>query len=204
MSRTRSRSLWGFVVPAAPSPADRLTTPPNLLSLSRLPLAVGLFACIAHRQWLVGLLVFAVAAVTDALDGWLARRMNLVGAVGRGLDPLTDKVLLGGAFVYLLPVPAAGLSEWMVAALICRELLVTGLRGLAVGVGVAFGADRWGKLKTVLQCGWVAVVLGRLGVGDESAAGGWGQTGLLWAMLVATLGSGANYTLKAARALGGR
>ncbi len=184
-----------------PVPADRLTTAPNLLSLSRLPLAAALFACIAYDAWPLALGVFAVAAVTDALDGWLARRLGLVSAVGRALDPLTDKVLLGGAFVYLLRVPAAGLSEWMVATLIGRELLVTGLRGMAEAVGVAFGADRWGKLKTAAQFAWVATVLGRLSVGDESAAGWWAQAGLLAAMLVLTVGSGLNYTAKAARAL---
>ena len=182
--------------------ADRLTSPPNLLSLSRLPLAAGLFACIAYQAWGPALGVFAVAAVTDAVDGWLARRLGLVSGVGRALDPLADKVLLGGAFVYLLRVPAAGLSEWMVATLVCRELLVTGLRGMAEAAGVSFAADRWGKLKTVLQCAWVAAVLGRLAAGDESAAGGWGQAALLWAMLGLTVGSGLNYTAKAARALG--
>ena len=184
--------------------ADRLTSPPNLLSLSRLPLAAGLFACISYEAWAAGLAVFAAAAVTDALDGWLARRMGLVSAVGRALDPLTDKVLLGGAFIYLLRVPAAGLTEWVVTTLIARELLVTGLRGMAEAAGVSFAADRWGKLKTGVQCGWVAAVLGRLAVGDESAAGWWGQAVLLWAMVGLTVGSGANYTAKAARALAGR
>jgi CDP-diacylglycerol--glycerol-3-phosphate 3-phosphatidyltransferase len=182
-----------------PGPADRLTTAPNLLSLSRLPLAAGLFACIAYQKWPLGLTVFAVAAVTDWLDGWLARRMGLVSAVGRALDPLTDKVLLGGSFIYLMAVPAAGLSEWMVASLIARELVVTGLRGMAEGAGVSFPADRWGKLKTVLQCAWVLTVLTRLSLPDVGA--GWLQTALLWAMLAATVGSGLNYARKAAVAL---
>lgn len=184
-----------------PTPADRLTSPPNLLSLSRLPLAVGVCAAVAHERWPVALGLFAAATATDTLDGWLARRWGQASAVGRTLDPLADKVLLGSAFVYLLRVPAAGLSEWMVAVLLSRELVVTGLRGMAEASGVAFGADRWGKLKTLLQCGWVAAVLGRLAVGDQSAAGWWGQAVLLWAMLGLTVGSGLNYTLKAARAL---
>jgi CDP-diacylglycerol--glycerol-3-phosphate 3-phosphatidyltransferase len=187
---------------SVPTPADRLTSPPNLLSLSRLPLAAALFACVSYQAWAVGLLVFSVAALTDALDGWLARRMGLTGAVGRALDPLTDKVLLGGAFVYLLPVPAAGLSEWMVATLIGRELVVTGLRGMAEAVGVSFGADRWGKLKTVLQCAWVVAVLTRLSWPHLGGWGGWVQAGLLWGMLVVTVGSGLNYARKAGRALG--
>lgn len=185
-----------------PTPADRLTSLPNLLSLSRLPLAVALFACVSYQAWALGLAVFAVAALTDALDGWLARRMGLTSAVGRALDPLTDKVLLGGTFVYLLRVDAAGLSEWMVATLVSRELLVTGLRGMAEAVGVNFGADRWGKLKTVLQCAWVVAVLVRLSRPDLGDWGWWVQAGLLWAMLTVTVGSGLNYVRKAANALG--
>ncbi len=184
-----------------PASADRLTSPPNLLSLSRLPLAAGVFAAVTYQRWGLALTVFAVAAATDTLDGWLARRLKLVSAVGRALDPLTDKVLLCGSFVYLLAVPAAGLSEWVVTVLVARELLVTGLRGMAEATGVLFPADRWGKLKTTLQCGWVVAVLGRLCVGDESAAGWWGQATLLWAMVGLTVGSGLNYFVKAVRAL---
>src|SRR4051812_35871638 len=98
----------------AKNPADALTSIPNLLSLSRLPLAVGLFVCIAYNLWAIGLAVFCLAAITDWLDGWLARRFKLTSFVGRSLDPLTDKVLIGGAFIYLLPVKEAGLQPWMV------------------------------------------------------------------------------------------
>lgn len=200
MSRTAcSARPGGYFVRSS---ADRLTSLPNLLSLSRLPLAVGVCATITLEAWPFALGLFTAAAITDTLDGWLARRWAQSSAVGRTLDPLADKVLLGAVFVYLLRVPAAGLSEWMVAVLLTRELMVTGLRGMVEAVGIAFGADRWGKLKTLLQCGWVAVVLGRLTVGEESVAGWWGQAVLLWAMLGLSIGSGLNYTLKASRLLG--
>jgi CDP-diacylglycerol--glycerol-3-phosphate 3-phosphatidyltransferase len=190
------------------TPADALTTVPNLLSLSRLPLAVGLCGCISARAWVAGLAVFAVAALTDWLDGWWARRYGLVSMVGRNLDPLTDKVLLGGAFIFLIRVPDAGIHPWVVAIVIGRELLVTGLRGIVETTGAKFGADWFGKLKTVLQCVTVAWVLGVEAVRADGSAAGllpaleWARTGLVWAMLAATVGSGVQYLVKAARLLG--
>lgn len=179
---------------------------PNLLSLSRLPLAVGLFVCISVGAWAVGLAIFAVAAITDWLDGWWARRFNQLTPVGRALDPLTDKVLIGGTFIYLIPVPEAGILPWMVTVVICRELLITGIRGMVEATGQKFGADWFGKLKTVLQC---AVIIGVLLLQTLRS---WGETSvvmslepvqsvLLWAMLAATVGSAVQYLVKAIRML---
>ncbi len=78
------------------APATPLWNIPNLLSLSRLPLAVVLCACIAYEQWPAALAVFVVAALTDWLDGWWARKFDQGTPLGRSLDPLTDKVLIGG------------------------------------------------------------------------------------------------------------
>src|SRR5262245_3477390 len=141
--------------------ADRLFTIPNVLTLSRLPLAIVLFACIACEQWLAGLIAFLLASVTDWLDGFLARKLNQASALGRNLDPLIDKVLTGGAFIYLMPVKGAELSEWMVTVVVGRELLITGIRGIMEAQGVKFGADWLGKLKMVLQC---AVLIATLAV----------------------------------------
>ena len=190
------------------NPADRLTSIPNLLSLSRLPLAVGLFAGIAYELWPLALAVFSVAIFTDWLDGWWARKFNLLSAVGRNLDPLTDKVLIGGAFIYLLPVKEAGLLPWMVAVVVCRELLITGVRGIVEATGQKFGADWFGKLKTVLQCAAIVGVLLLQTLRNEGLfAQGLSllevvQTGLLYAMLAATIGSGVQYLVKAGRLLG--
>src|SRR5262245_7297079 len=103
---------------------------PNLLSLSRLPLAALLFVLIAKGIWPGALVVFLVAALTDWLDGWWARRFNQGSALGRALDPLTDKVLVCGAFIFLIPGVEAGLTPWMVTIVVARELLVTGIRGM--------------------------------------------------------------------------
>ena len=180
---------------------------PNLLSLSRLPLAVVLFACISYAAWPAGLAVFLVACVTDGLDGWWARTYGPLTPVGRNLDPLADKVLIGGTFIYLLQVPGAGLMPWMVTVVVCRELLITGLRGIVEAAGKSFGADWFGKLKTVLQS---AVIVGVLLLewlrGVPAAANTVAllepvQIGLLAAMLTATVGSAVRYTIKAAELL---
>jgi len=187
--------------------AHPLWNVPNLLSLSRLPLAAVLFACVAHELWAAGLLVFAAAAFTDWADGWWARRYGPLTAVGRNLDPLTDKVLLCGAFISLIPVAGAYVPPWVATAVVSRELLVTGLRGVVEATGRTFGADWFGKLKMVLQC---AVVVGVLliqtlrGHGETAAADGLQpvQSVLMAAMLVATVGSAIQYGVKAARLLG--
>src|SRR5438445_2996591 len=101
---------------------------PNVLTLSRLGLAVVVFALVAHSWYWSALVVFSVAALTDALDGYFARLLDQGTAIGRQLDPLVDKVIVCGAFIYLLTVPEdTGLSPWMVTSIVVRELLIQGL-----------------------------------------------------------------------------
>jgi CDP-diacylglycerol--glycerol-3-phosphate 3-phosphatidyltransferase len=192
---------------AAPDGTGSLVNIPNVLSFVRIPLAVALFACIVHQFWLAGLVLFIIACVTDWLDGWWARRYGPLTLVGRNLDPLADKILVCGAFIYLIPVESAGILPWMVTVVVGRELLVTGIRGIVEATGQKFGADWFGKLKMGLQC---AVVIGVLLIqwwraaalstpvleGLENV-----QLLLLWLMLAATVGSGVQYIVKAARML---
>jgi len=198
---------------SAPAPSEPLLHVPNLLSFARIPLAVVLFACIVNAAWLAGLVVFLVATLTDWLDGWWARRFDQQAPLGRSLDPLTDKVLLAGAFVYFIPVPAAGVAPWMATVVVARELLVTGLRGMVEATGKKFGADWFGKLKMGLQCAVLIGILLIQWLRDLTRTPGRHPPGvlleflepvqlvLLWAMLVATVGSGLQYLVKAARLL---
>ena len=190
----------------APTP-EPLFHVPNILSFLRIPLAIGLFACIVHQLWLVALILFLVATITDWLDGWWARRYGPLTLVGRNLDPLADKILVCGAFIYLIPVPEAGILPWMVTVVVVRELLVTGIRGMVEATGRKFGADWFGKLKMGLQC---AVLIGVFLIRWWHAAGFSHsvldllervQLVLLWLMLLATIGSGVQYIVKAARLL---
>jgi CDP-diacylglycerol--glycerol-3-phosphate 3-phosphatidyltransferase len=171
---------------------------PNGLTFARLMLAVVLFGCIAAAWWLIGLVVFALAALTDWLDGYLARKQGLTSAFGRNFDPLVDKVLICGAFIFLLPVAGAGLAPWMVTVVVARELIITGLRSFVETLpGGTFGADWLGKIKMTLQCAALLAILGVLALGES--AGPWAavQVGLIWAMLVATALSGLQYLWRA-------
>jgi CDP-diacylglycerol--glycerol-3-phosphate 3-phosphatidyltransferase len=176
---------------------------PNLLSLSRLPLSAVLFACIAAGWWWAGLVVFAAAAITDWLDGLAARRMELVSSFGRMLDPLVDKVLICGAFVFLSPLPEALLPPWAVTVVVAREFLVTGLRGYLEQEGIAFGADTGGKVKMVLQCIVLAAALLLVALGDAGRwePVRWAYAVLVGLMLAATVASGVQYVAKAGRHL---
>ncbi len=190
-----------------PPPESSLWNVPNLLSLSRLPLAVALFAFISSGWWAAALTVFLTAVFTDWLDGWWARRFGQLTAIGRSLDPLTDKVIIGGAFIFLIPVPGANVAPWMATVVICRELLITGLRGIVEAAGKKFGADWFGKLKTVLQSATLIGALSLLALRSQPWAADWlpvlepVQQVLLYGMLLATIGSGVQYTVKAATLL---
>ena len=180
---------------------NSLYSVPNLLSLSRVPLGVGVFACIASGYWPAALAIFAVATLTDWLDGWWARKFNRTSPVGRSLDPLTDKFLICGTFIYLQSANV-GVLPWMVTVIVGREILITGIRGIVESMGHKFGADWFGKLKTVLQCTAIIAVLVLQSIGPA----GYPTLDTIWravlyAMLAATVGSGIQYLVKAAKLL---
>lgn len=120
-----------------------------------------MFVFIGMEQWLLTGVAFFLASVTDWLDGLAARKLGIVSSFGRSFDPLVDKMLICGSYICLLPFEIArtGVYPWMVVAVVTRELLVTSLRGYIESLGIAFGADKWGKLKMVLQCLALAMIL---------------------------------------------
>lgn len=183
----------------ATSSANVVLNLPNILTLSRLGLALILFYLISEANWLAALTVFICAAITDWLDGYLARRQGLTSVFGRNLDPLVDKVLVCGAFIFLLPIPESALSAWMVTVVVARELIVTGLRSFFESRGVAFGADMMGKIKMVLQCATLIVIFIALASTAEQRATLFPvQNAIIWAMIASTIASGGQYLLKAA------
>jgi CDP-diacylglycerol--glycerol-3-phosphate 3-phosphatidyltransferase len=139
---------------------------PNQLTAARFVLGVVLFGLIELRLWVSCAVVFALAAVTDWLDGYLARRQGLVSSLGRQLDPLVDKVVICGAYIFLLPVADSGadsgLAAWMVTVVVARELIITGLRSYMENRGAVFGADWLGKVKMALQCATLFAIFGVL------------------------------------------
>ena len=153
-------TMKGLESPARPPRLpENFWNVPNVLTLSRLVLAVVVFALVAYGRYWSALIVFTVAALTDALDGYFARLLDQGTAIGRQLDPLVDKVIVCGSFIYLLTVPDTGLAPWMVTTIVVRELLIQGLRSHLEGGGQAFGAKTAGKLKTLAQCLSIIAIL---------------------------------------------
>lgn len=188
---------------------------PNQLTGLRLLLSVILFGLIAWEFWLPSLILFVIAAATDWLDGYYARKYNQVTTLGRILDPFADKVIICGTFILLAAVPAMyhtrfGLQAWMVVVIVGRELLVTALRSFLEERGADFSAKMAGKLKMVLQC--VAAVAGLLYLHFSSVEGGeatgapppWCCLALglsVWSAVVLTVYSGVGYVVAAVRLL---
>ena len=208
---------------------------PNLITLVRLGMAAAFFVIIATclsptdssgRQWWgnVAFSLFIAAALSDILDGHLARKWGVVTDFGRVMDPFVDKVLVLGAFVYLaspkfaepewsrsfgIEVPtgeincATGVASWMVVAVLARELLVTGLRGVLEARGIAFPADWAGKVKMFVQSAgiptalFIAVTPGCLASADWRLA----QSITVWAMTLVTVLSAVPYAVRAAALL---
>jgi len=154
--------------------------------------------------------LFVVTAATDFLDGWLARRHNLVSAFGRIADPFCDKVLIVGSMVFLSvlewdPEGRSLFPAWIVVVIIAREFLVTGLRGYAESVGTEFGADLFGKIKMGVQSvavgellwmhslDWAAISW--LGVDWVAFWWSFGRV-LVVATLITSVLSGLNYVIK--------
>lgn len=211
---------------------------PNALTIARVVLAILFFALLAwpghgpwpfvrdidlassipitleSQLWLpAAALVFILAAITDALDGYLARKWNVVSKFGRVMDPFADKILVLGAFVmlagpqfrYVFPegqrLLLSRVEPWMVVVILARELLVTSLRGVLESAGQDFSASLSGKLKMILQSIAVPFILLTLCFKTP-----WpGSTtqmvldGVVWTTVIVTAISGVPYVLRAIR-----
>lgn len=185
-----------------PRPAAPLNLP-NLITLSRLVLAVFLFWLIdITGHWLTACVVFVIAAATDAIDGYIARRYGLVTKIGRILDPFVDKVIIGGAFMFLAVQPGSGVNAWMVITVIGREMFVTSLRSVLESEGKDFSASFSGKLKMIVQCLAVAgsLLFLQYGPGSEIERPlAIARDALLWSAVAVTIYSGYVYIVRAAK-----
>ncbi len=202
---------------------------PNQLTMLRLVLAAVFFVMLncyrygaGSPAWLipVAIVIFILAAITDSLDGYLARRWHVESKFGRIMDPFCDKVLVIGAFVYLagprFVIPgaigeadisflsmASGVYPWMVAVILARELLVTAIRGELEGEGVKFGANIFGKLKMILQSIVIPIVLLIVWLDPRSEPWqwtAWVRDILVYLTVIVTVISGLPYITGAARA----
>ncbi len=140
----------------------------------------------------VAAVIFVVASITDALDGHIARKYNLITNFGKIMDPLADKLLVTSALLCL--VQLGHVAAWMVFVILARELLIVSLRAVAASQGVVIAASKWGKLKTISQM--VAVILLLV----ENWPFGWDGFPLayivLWIAVILTIISGVDYIIK--------
>jgi CDP-diacylglycerol---glycerol-3-phosphate 3-phosphatidyltransferase len=183
----------GRVFSPTVSLADQLT----VARVLAVPVVVILYAWDFpnHAYWATA--VFVLAMATDQVDGWLARRRGTSSELGKLLDPVADKVLVLAALVMLVGLGVA--PAWMIALIVVREILVSGLRLAAIERGVVLGARDLGRLKTWAQALAAAVA-------GLAAAGAWSDRVAWWALfvaLVATWVSGLDYARVAPRVLRG-
>jgi CDP-diacylglycerol--glycerol-3-phosphate 3-phosphatidyltransferase len=135
---------------------------PNLLTFLRIlmiPAVLVLLERGGPRDCFWAAIVYSLAAITDIVDGWLARRRGLVSILGKFLDPLADKLIVASVLVWL--VAMGRMPAWIVVVLLSREITITALRGIASSEGLVIAAGEGGKLKTALQMvGLILLVLG--------------------------------------------
>ena len=173
---------------------------PNKLTVGRV-IAVPFFIAAYMLGWnMTAFVIFIAASFTDMLDGKIARKYNLVTNFGKIMDPLADKVLVYSAFCLLIPDYVPG---WMLIIILAREFTVAGMRTVAASEGIVIAAAMSGKIKTVLQMIAVPMLL-LLPVFQNSldlpasveTAYYYLTYAFLWASLVMTLYSGAEYVIK--------
>ncbi|MFZ3121918.1 MAG: CDP-diacylglycerol--glycerol-3-phosphate 3-phosphatidyltransferase [Thermodesulfovibrionales bacterium] len=163
---------------------------PTVLTLSRIIL-IPVFVIVTYQHPFWGAAIFGIAAVTDFLDGYLARRSGQVTKFGIILDPLADKFLVISALVVL--VDMARLSAWMAIVIIVREFLVTGLRVVALSKDIIIPAEMGGKLKTTAQITSILCLILGGSIFDIDLY----DVGMIfiWAALVLSIISGIQYTI---------
>lgn len=126
---------------------------PNILCILRIATAPLLILMLigdpGPKVSMAAAIIFTVVCITDWLDGYIARKQGIVTNLGKFLDPLADKVLIITAFIMLIPIDR--IPAWIVALIIGREVLVTGLRSIAVESGIVIHASSLGKVKTIVQ-----------------------------------------------------
>jgi CDP-diacylglycerol--glycerol-3-phosphate 3-phosphatidyltransferase len=167
---------------------------PNLITAARLGLTAILAVLLMLEQSkplaVFCCVLFTIAAVTDLVDGYVARRYGAVSTLGKLLDPLADKLLVTTALIMLIPLQR--LPAWIALLILSRELLVTGLRGIASSVGIVVAASSLGKMKSIMQYIGLGILIFPLDVLPIPFLHEIGML-LVYIALILTLWSGADY-----------
>ena len=183
--------------------------------MARLLLAVVLFVLLEQQYYTASLVVFIIAASTDWIDGYWARKYGQITQLGRILDPFADKMIICGAFIFLAAgpqladgSPASGVAGWVATLIMAREIGVTALRSFVENQGGDFSAKWAGKWKMVAQCVAASFSIGQLRHYDAAERAfspplpEWISTGLtasLWLAIGLTIYSGVEYIFAAMR-----
>jgi len=195
---------------------------PNLITLARLALTIVFFFLLnihgpgtgkdfQNQMW-IAFAFFVITALTDVIDGYLARRWKVESAFGRIVDPFVDKILICGAFIFfssndfinavhITERYATGIHPWMAVVLIGREFLITSIRGLAESQGIAFRADWAGKIKMFTQSFAIGSVLVDLALAGKVDWVRDVRDISIWVTVVVTVLSATTYCIRARRLL---
>lgn len=191
---------------------------PNNLTFARLILSAGVFIPLSvyraesGSEYLmdIAVVLFLVAAITDIVDGYLARKYDMHTSLGRLLDPFVDKVLVCGTFICLAganfhdgPRSMTDLASWMVVIIIARELLVTSLRGFSEASGRAFAATIYGKVKMFLQSATVVCLMISVGHYDDTSWARSVRLAFIWPTVIFTVLSMLAYVSRYVAAVNG-
>lgn len=188
------------VVVSESSPEKRsIYNVPNALTSIRFAMAIAVMTLIPLGYYLSANIVFLIAASTDWMDGYWARKYGQVTKFGRIFDPFVDKIIICGSFIALVGVAGSPVMSWMATLVVGRELLVTSLRGMIEGSGKDFSASWLGKWKMVLQCAAVVAALLYLDFETPPTWLVYSTYGLVWSAILLTVYSGYDYTLAAAK-----
>ncbi len=174
----------------------------NQITVARFVAAAGMFVAIHCKLYTPALVLFIVGAGSDWLDGYVARKYHLITQLGRIMDPLADKIIICGAFIFLAAIPDSGVPAWIAVVVVIRELVVTVIRSFLEQSGHDFSAKMPGKIKMVLQC---AVVIASLWVLQSATPTATATTVVYWlaiAMTISTIWSALLYMIAAAKLLG--
>ena len=134
---------------------------PNKLTILRVILipfflVALMVSCIPYGKW-IALAIFCIAAITDTLDGHIARKYNLITNFGKFMDPLADKLLVCSAMIALIELDR--IPAWVVIIIIAREFIISGFRLIAADKGIVIAAGWWGKIKTVVQMVMIIILI---------------------------------------------
>jgi len=194
------------------TPSNTILNVPNVLTSIRFLLSIVVFVLIPLEHYIAAMIVFVIAASTDWIDGWWARKYGQVTKLGRMFDPFVDKIIICGTFIFLAAAwPASGIAPWMAVVVMGREMLVTAIRGFIEQQGGDFSAAMSGKLKMVFQCAAVVASLLTLWYWEHPIDSSrrlpgpewlsWTLHACVWLAVISTVYSGLEYIIVAARML---